>query len=83
MFQIELTAGAVQRSLELASTVGLRGADSVHLASAVILREGLALDAETFTFVASDLELKAAAIKAGLAVIDSQEQGQNPAALTI
>ena len=83
MFQIELTSGVVQRSLELARTVGLRGADSVHLASAVILRDDLALDAESFTFVASDLELKAAAIKAGLAVIDPQEQGQNPAALTI
>jgi hypothetical protein len=66
----------VRRSLELASTFGLRGADSVHLASALILREKLAVEAEEFALVASDLELKAAALKAGLAVIDPQEQSE-------
>jgi hypothetical protein len=65
--------------LELASTFGLRGADSVHLASAVILREELALDTDAFAFVVSDLELKAAALKAGLAVLDPQEQGERSA----
>jgi predicted nucleic acid-binding protein len=79
LFQIELTSGVVQRSLELASTFGLRGADSVHLASAVILREELALDTDAFAFVVSDLELKAAALKAGLAVLDPQEQGERSA----
>ncbi|MGD0776525.1 MAG: type II toxin-antitoxin system VapC family toxin [Candidatus Solibacter sp.] len=74
LFQMELTSGVVQRSLELASTFGLRGADSVHLASALMLREKLAVDSNEFTFVASDLEPKAAALKAGLAVVDPQEE---------
>jgi len=34
----------------------------------------LELDAQEFTFVTSDEELKAAALQAGLAVVDPQEQ---------
>lgn len=72
-FQMELTSDVVERSLDLAGTFGLRGADSVHLASAMALREKLALDAGAFAFITSDLELKAAALKAGLTVIDPQD----------
>jgi predicted nucleic acid-binding protein len=78
-FQMELTPDVVERSLELARTMALRGADSVHLASAVVLREKLAIEAKEFTFVTSDLELKAAALKAGLAVLDPQEQAEGSA----
>jgi len=78
-FQMELTPEVVERSLELASIWALRGADSVHLASAVILKAKLAIEANEFRFVTSDLELKAAAVKAGLAMLDPQEQGESPA----
>jgi predicted nucleic acid-binding protein len=76
-FQVELTQDVLDRSLELAGIWALRGADSVHLASALILKAELAIEANEFAFVTSDLELKAAALKAGLAVLDPQEQGES------
>ena len=74
---MELTQEVLERSLELANIWALRGADSVHLASALILQARLAIEAHEFAFVTSDLELKAAALKAGLAVLDPQEQGES------
>ena len=72
---VGLAPEVVERSLEIADAFALRGSDSVHLASALQLRGDLGIDANEFTFVTSDQELKAAAIKAGLAVVDPQEQG--------
>jgi hypothetical protein len=57
----------------------LRGSDSVHLASALQLRDDLRIDAGEFVLVTSDQELKAAALKAGLAVLDPQEQAEGSA----
>jgi hypothetical protein len=54
----------------------------VHLASALQLRDDLGIAANEFTFVTSDLELKASALKAGLAVLDPQEQGEMSAGST-
>jgi predicted nucleic acid-binding protein len=71
--RMEMTPAVVRRALDVSDTYCLRGADSVHLASALILKEELELDAQEFTFVTSDEELKAAALKAGLAVVDPQE----------
>jgi predicted nucleic acid-binding protein len=73
--RMEMTSAVVQRALDASDTYGLRGADSVHLASALILKEELELDAQEFTFVTSDEELKAAAAQAGLLVADPQQQG--------
>jgi predicted nucleic acid-binding protein len=75
--QMEQTPAVVQRALDAGDAYGLRGADSVHLASALILKEALDLDSQEFAFVTSDLELKTAALKAGLAVLDPQEQRQS------
>jgi len=50
------------------------------LASALILKEELELDAQEFTFVTSDEELKAAAAQAGLLVADPQQQESGLAA---
>jgi predicted nucleic acid-binding protein len=72
-FQMELTPDVVERSLALARDFALRGADSVHLAPALTLMENLSLEPGDFTFVTSDRELKAAALDAGLAVLDPQE----------
>jgi len=73
-FQLELTPEVVERSLDLASTFALRGADSVQLASVMILKEKLALDEDAITLVTSDQELRVAALKAGLLVTDPQSK---------
>jgi hypothetical protein len=44
------------------------------LASALILKEELELEAQEFAFITSDQELKAAAAQAGLLVIDPHQQ---------
>jgi predicted nucleic acid-binding protein len=72
--RIDMTVAVVERAFDVSDQHGLRGADSVHLASALILKEELELDSSEFTFVTSDEELKSAALKAGLTVIDPQEQ---------
>jgi hypothetical protein len=54
--------------------MALRGADAVHLASALVLRRRFADAEDRLIFVASDRELKEAAQSSGLAVIDPEEQ---------
>ena len=80
--RMDMTPTVVQRALAVTDTQSLRGADSVHLASALILKEELELDSEEFTFVTSDEELKAAALRVGLVVLDPQEQAENSTHLT-
>ena len=72
--RIDVTPAVVLRALDAAGAYGLRGADSLHLASALVLKEQLEPDSREFALVTSDRELKAAAIKAGLGVVDPQEQ---------
>ena len=74
LFQVDLTPDIVERSLDVARTHALRGADCAQLASAIFFKEQLALEAGEFALVTSDQELKSAALKAGLAVVDPQEQ---------
>lgn len=74
LFQMDLTVETLDRSLEVARTYALRGADCVHLASALILKEQLAVEASEFALVTSDQELKAAALKLGLHVVDPIEE---------
>jgi predicted nucleic acid-binding protein len=71
---VGLAPEVVERSLEIADAFALRGSDSVHLASALQLKGDLGIDSSEFTFVTSDQELKAAALTAGLAVVDPQQQ---------
>ena len=59
---VELTAGVAQRAGELASRYGLRGADAVHLASA------LALDDPSLVVVAWDERLRSGVTAAGCAL---------------
>jgi hypothetical protein len=70
----EPSPSIMQRAFDLTDTCSLRGADAVHLASALALKEELDLGFDEFTFVASDAELKAAAVKVGLMVIDPQDE---------
>lgn len=59
---VELTAGVAHRAGELASRYGLRGADAVHLSSA------LALDDPTLVVVAWDDRLRSGVTAAGFAL---------------
>ena len=71
---MDMTTAVVQRAFHAADLHSLRGADSVHLASALVLKEKLELDCDEFTFVTSDAELKSAALRAGLVVLDPHER---------
>jgi uncharacterized protein len=74
--QIQLTTETIDRAKALARDMALRGADAVHLASALVL-EGRFTDVEDrLLFVAADRELKDAAQASSLAVIDPEEQEQ-------
>jgi predicted nucleic acid-binding protein len=77
--QIDVIPSVVLRAFDASGAYGLRGADSLHLASALALKEQLEPDSGEFALVTSDRELKTAALKAGLAVVDPQEQGKRPA----
>ena len=63
---VGLVPEVVERSLAVTDAFALRGSDSVHLASALQLKDDLGLNASEFAFVTSDRELKAAAFKAWL-----------------
>jgi predicted nucleic acid-binding protein len=77
--RIEMTPMIEERAFGVTDTCSLRGADSVHLASALAVREELELGSDEFVFVTSDEELKAAATKMGLSVVDPQGQaGSSP-----
>ena len=72
--QIQLTTEAVDLAKDLARNMALRGADAVHLASALVLQRRFADVEDRLVFVASDRELKEAAQSSSLAVIDPEEQ---------
>jgi len=80
---VGLMPEVVERCLKVAGAFALRGSDSVHLASALQLRDDLAINADEFALVTSDQELRSAAMKAGLAVVDPQEQAGPPARTTV
>jgi uncharacterized protein len=71
---VDLAPEVVERSVEVALALALRGSDSVHLASALQLRDDLGIEFNEFTLVTSDHELKAAASKSGLTVLDPQQK---------
>lgn len=72
--QIQLSVEAVNRAKEVARQQALRGADAIHLASALLLQSRFVEEEDRLVFVASDRELKDAARSAGFAVIDPEEE---------
>jgi hypothetical protein len=72
-YRVELSAAVMETALRVTAAWALRGADAVHLASALVLRDRLALGADQFTVVSSDWELKEAARKTDLTVVDPEE----------
>jgi uncharacterized protein len=74
--QIQLTTETMDCAKDLARDMALRGADAVHLASALVLQRRFAATEDRLIFVAADRELKQAAQSSGLTVIDPEEQEQ-------
>ncbi len=72
--QIHLSAEVVNRAKDLARHQALRGADAVHLASALLLQSRFVEKNDQLIFVASDQKLKGAAQSSGLEVIDPEER---------
>jgi len=68
--QVYHTAPVMRRARAVALRYGRRGADNVHLASALWLEEHSPPEIETVTMIASDRELAEAADAAGLSVFD-------------
>jgi len=72
--QVHFTAEVVNMAKAVATGLALRGADAVHLASALVLQNRFAEGEDQSIFVASDRELKQAAQSSNLVVIDPAEQ---------
>jgi predicted nucleic acid-binding protein len=71
--QIQLSAEAVDLAKVMARRLGLRGADAIHLASALILQERFVDEDDRLVLVTSDRELKEAGETAGLIVLNPEE----------
>ncbi len=77
---VELTVGVIGFIPELVNKHPLRGADAIHLASALWLRDALRLGKQfgpaggILTFASSDKQLKNAALAEGLDVFDPQDR---------
>lgn len=77
--QIQLTDVITQRAKNLAKDHALRGADAIHLASALHLQELFANQNDDLVFVTSDIELKNAAHLSNLTTVDPNlTQNQSP-----
>ena len=72
--QVQLNLEAMNRAKEVARQQALRGADAIHLASALLLQNRFVEEEDRLIFVASDSELKDAAQSAGFEVLDPEEQ---------
>ena len=68
--QVYHTASVMRRVRDVARRYGLRGADTVHLASALWLGANLPSQVDALTLIASDCERAEAAEHAGLDVFD-------------
>ncbi|MBT4498400.1 MAG: type II toxin-antitoxin system VapC family toxin [Gemmatimonadetes bacterium] len=71
---VQLTLEAVDIAKEVARDHALRGADAIHLGSALMLRGRFQEEEDQLLFVTSDQELKGAAQSVGLSVSDPQEE---------
>jgi predicted nucleic acid-binding protein len=69
-YQVPMLASVIDSALSLARKEALRGADALHLASAVLLAAFLEERRNDLVFVGSDRELNALAERLGLSVID-------------
>jgi len=70
--QVQFTTEVVDLARRSAKTLALRGADAIHLASALVIR-GRLEENDQLIFIGSDDELLRAAESSGLVVIDPSE----------
>ncbi|HUT36296.1 MAG TPA: type II toxin-antitoxin system VapC family toxin [Planctomycetota bacterium] len=68
--QVHLTDEALEHAFRVARANALRGADAVHLASALLVAANRSAQQDEVVMVTSDRELREAASAAGLRVID-------------
>jgi predicted nucleic acid-binding protein len=68
--KVHLTDDVLKDALRVARAHALRGADAVHLASALLLAADLPAQEDEMILVASDRELREAALASGLHVVD-------------
>ena len=71
--EIHLTSEVAELAQEVAQTHALRGADAIHLASAISLRKTLPGRQDQVVMVTSDQELADAAGQLGITVIDPEQ----------
>jgi len=71
--QIQLSVEAVELAKVMARMLALRGADAVHLASALILQERFVDEDDRLVLVTSDRELIAAGEVSGMIVMNPEE----------
>lgn len=74
MIRVDITGDVIERSRATAQGLACRGADSVHLATAQILTDGLRSQGARLIVVASDHQLLVAARASGLSVLDPVEE---------
>lgn len=72
--QIQMTEEVVHIAKELTKRLSLRGSDSVHLSSALLLQKHFTEKDDCMIMVASDQELLKAAKSSGLSIIDPAKQ---------
>ena len=74
MIRVDVTDEVVKRSRSVTQALATRGADSVHLATAQLLADGIKAQNEQLVLIASDRELLAAARASGLTALDPVEE---------
>lgn len=74
LIQVQVTNEVVDSAKNLAKRLALHGADSIHLASALLLQRRFAEEDDQLLMVTLDRELKEAARSFDLVVIDPDEQ---------
>ena len=72
--QVELTEEVIKTSKRLIIDFALRGADAIHLASALLLQGRFVDNDDQLILVTSDIEMKNAAKMSSLMVVDPNEQ---------
>jgi len=80
--EIRLDADTMALTAPVVREFALRGADAVHLASALLLRQRLGDENDAVMFVAADEELKIAAQASGFPVLDPAKEEGGAARLT-
>ncbi|MBM4041034.1 MAG: type II toxin-antitoxin system VapC family toxin [Planctomycetes bacterium] len=70
LIQLHLTTEAVEDAFRATRTHALRGADAVHLASALLVAANVSEPEDEMILVTSDRELRQAALASGLHVMD-------------